>query len=208
MKQQFTQQPGELIKIFKRKFLRNLKKIIATKISRIAKFNLIHFYNSKDIYTNTESATWGQNEKEFLIGLKSLEKNDIYILRTGTNGGAGHFQLVYFEDGKWCVYSTKTNQYAVTNKTGDLTKTPDELFYKQKALPRESLEHYGLNERTFSRILDDAWYRLSDGEKDPYEIEAVKKTPENPDGPEWCSCDPLQIGVYMVQWIILFKLQK
>ncbi|WP_133130093.1 hypothetical protein [Legionella yabuuchiae] len=57
------------------------------------------------------------NEKEKLEhDLKKLDKNNVYLLRTGTNGGAGHWQTLYFDKTRhgWINYSTEVNNYQLT----------------------------------------------------------------------------------------------
>jgi hypothetical protein len=64
----------------------------------------------------------GKSEAEFLAGIDDLNRSKLYFLRTGTNGGAGHYQLFYSNaKGEWCNWSSKKNNHPVTNGRGRMT---------------------------------------------------------------------------------------
>ena len=65
----------------------------------------------------------GNSASNFLSGIGDLDSSQIYFLRTGTMGGPGHYQLFFFEPGKkvWWNYSSEKNNFAVTNKKGQMT---------------------------------------------------------------------------------------
>lgn len=64
----------------------------------------------------------GKSEAEFLAGIRDLNRSKLYFLRTGTNGGAGHYQLFYSNaKGEWCNRSSNKNNYPVTNNQGQMT---------------------------------------------------------------------------------------
>jgi len=81
----------------------------------------IDIYYCVRFYGSTRRKYWGADETRLSEGLKSLEKR-IYFLRTGTNGGPGHYQLLYYSEGKWRIYSSPTNYYEVTDGQGNLTE--------------------------------------------------------------------------------------
>jgi|TARA_B110000967_G_scaffold203110_2_gene243178 hypothetical protein len=65
----------------------------------------------------------GKTTIDFLKVLDALVVTSLYFFRTGQNGGAGHYQLLYFDDNTWKVYSspTNTNNGALTGPPGQLT---------------------------------------------------------------------------------------
>ena len=65
---------------------------------------------------------WGKNKDELKTGLQTLDTTHNYFLRTGTNGGGGHYQLLHFEHSCWHIYSSPSNKYTVTNEKGDITE--------------------------------------------------------------------------------------
>jgi hypothetical protein len=52
-------------------------------------------------------------------------RDKMYLMRTGYQNGAGHFQLVYFDDKheRWHAYSSQGNQFAMTDQAGAPTET-------------------------------------------------------------------------------------
>lgn len=71
---------------------------------------------------------FGKSEEELLTGLTTLNQDSLYFLRTGQNGGAGHYQLLYFENSSWHVYSSPTNHYILTDKNGNITEKGESLL--------------------------------------------------------------------------------
>lgn len=74
---------------------------------------------------NEEKQVWHSgNKKEHLEhDLKKLDKSKVYFCRTGTNGGAGHWQTLYFDQKQkgWIAYSTAKNNYPLTSEHDSLT---------------------------------------------------------------------------------------
>jgi hypothetical protein len=69
-------------------------------------------------------AYWGDSAEHLSEGLKTLDPNIVYFLRTGKNGHGGHYQLLYFEAGYWKVYSSPrkaTANYVLTDHEGNVT---------------------------------------------------------------------------------------
>lgn len=63
----------------------------------------------------------GGNKAELERDIKKLDKKNIYFMRTGTNAGPGHYQILHFINGKgWWIYSSEKNQYQLTDLTGKI----------------------------------------------------------------------------------------
>jgi hypothetical protein len=67
---------------------------------------------------DNEKQFWycGTNHNALEEQLLELDITKVYFLRTGTNGGAGHWQTLYFDESTngWINYSTPTNNYQLT----------------------------------------------------------------------------------------------
>lgn len=61
--------------------------------------------------------TSGSSKERLEADLKKLNKDTVYFLRTGTNGGAGHWQTLYFDFSRqsWITYSSDKNNYLLTH---------------------------------------------------------------------------------------------
>lgn len=75
-----------------------------------------------DSQVNTLMWTSGQSAESLLQDFSKLDKDKSYFLRTGTSGGAGHYQLIYFESDCWVSYSTSNNYYKITTSEGELSE--------------------------------------------------------------------------------------
>ena len=77
-----------------------------------------------------ECAIWtsGRSKKAFEADLRELDRKKSYFVRSGTNGGAGHWQAFYYDEkkGGWVNYSTATNNLQMTNERGELTLAGEE----------------------------------------------------------------------------------
>jgi hypothetical protein len=69
----------------------------------------------------------GQDIVEFL---KKSDPNRFYVMRTGYNQGAGHFQLVYFDSERkcWAAYSSEKNNFYITKQNADANANADHLL--------------------------------------------------------------------------------
>ena len=80
---------------------------------------------------DTEKRMWysGKNKEQLEADLTSLNKNIAYFLRTGTNDGAGHWQVLYFDQTAqgWINFSSETNQHQIT-KNNVLTTAGEGLL--------------------------------------------------------------------------------
>ncbi|WED41987.1 hypothetical protein [Legionella cardiaca] len=58
----------------------------------------------------------GDKKQNLENDLKKLDKNKVYFLRTGTNGGPGHWQTLYFDKAQngWIIYSSEINNIQLT----------------------------------------------------------------------------------------------
>jgi len=65
-----------------------------------------------------EKKMWhsGKKKETLEADLNKLDKGKVYFLRTGANGGAGHWQNLFFDNKKngWMVYSNEANNYQLT----------------------------------------------------------------------------------------------
>ncbi len=62
-----------------------------------------------------------KEESALQENLNSLDRQKSYFVRTGTNDGSGHYQLLAFKNEKgWYLYTTETNQKMITDKDGTL----------------------------------------------------------------------------------------
>ncbi|HAT8178337.1 TPA: hypothetical protein JA361_02430 [Legionella pneumophila] len=72
-----------------------------------------------------EKTLWvsGKNQETLEKDLATLNKSSVYFFRTGTQGGAGHWQVLYYEPAKsgWVSYSSQSNHFQVTDSNGKLT---------------------------------------------------------------------------------------
>ncbi|HAT1868000.1 TPA: hypothetical protein JBK40_16710 [Legionella pneumophila] len=72
-----------------------------------------------------EKILWvsGKNQESLEKDLATLNKSRVYFFRTGTQGGAGHWQILYYETVKsgWVSYSSQSNHFQVTDSNGKLT---------------------------------------------------------------------------------------
>ncbi|HHT9909477.1 TPA: Dot/Icm T4SS effector deubiquitinase RavD [Legionella pneumophila] len=72
-----------------------------------------------------EKTLWvsGKNQETLEKDLATLNKSSVYFFRTGTQGGAGHWQVLYYEAAKsgWVSYSSQSNHFQVTDSNGKLT---------------------------------------------------------------------------------------
>ncbi|AMP88338.1 TPA: hypothetical protein F7Z80_10410 [Legionella pneumophila] len=72
-----------------------------------------------------EKTLWvsGNNQESLEKDLATLNKSGVYFFRTGTQGGAGHWQTLYYEATKsgWVSYSSQSNHFQVTDSNGKLT---------------------------------------------------------------------------------------
>jgi hypothetical protein len=67
--------------------------------------------------------TSGKSEHSLLEDIEKLDKSEVFFVRTGKVGKAGHYQLLYFDEASngWRMYSSETNNYLLT-KDGALTE--------------------------------------------------------------------------------------
>ena len=75
----------------------------------------------------------GYEAQALVADLGRLNQKKTYFLRTGKNGGAGHYQLIYFkpEENIWYCYSSENNQFSVTTTGGKLsTEAANRLLSK------------------------------------------------------------------------------
>ncbi|HAT1797695.1 TPA: hypothetical protein JBL19_14285 [Legionella pneumophila] len=72
-----------------------------------------------------EKILWlsGKNQESLEKDIGTLNKSRVYFFRTGTQGGAGHWQILYYETAKsgWVSYSSQSNHFQVTDSNGKLT---------------------------------------------------------------------------------------
>ncbi|MGL5291687.1 MAG: hypothetical protein ACRC9T_07175, partial [Vibrionaceae bacterium] len=57
----------------------------------------------------------GQTARDIAAFLNALDKNSVYVVRSGTQGGAGHYSALYNENGIW--YAHDSRNLAVTPLT-------------------------------------------------------------------------------------------
>jgi len=71
---------------------------------------------------NCETFTLESKSREVFQALinEKLENTKCYLMRTGTVGGAGHFQLLRYVNNQWEIYSTQTNNFKLTSLDGVL----------------------------------------------------------------------------------------
>ena len=60
------------------------------------------------------------------------DKSAVYIVRTGTNGGPGHYRTLYHDTEKqcWVMYSSPRNHYDMTDRQGKFTSAAGDLVVK------------------------------------------------------------------------------
>ncbi|HAU1152486.1 TPA: hypothetical protein JBI12_11155 [Legionella pneumophila] len=72
-----------------------------------------------------EKILWlsGKNQESLEKDIGTLNKSRVYFFRTGSQGGAGHWQTLYYEATKsgWVSYSSQSNHFQVTDGSGKLT---------------------------------------------------------------------------------------
>ncbi|WP_094091616.1 hypothetical protein [Legionella clemsonensis] len=57
----------------------------------------------------------GDKRENLEHDLQKLDKRMVYFLRTGSNGGPGHWQILYFNRTKgWIIYSSEVNNFQLT----------------------------------------------------------------------------------------------
>ena len=70
------------------------------------------------------SSVWtsGHSAETLAHDFAQSDKEKAYFMRSGVGGGAGHYQLLYFDGEGWRGYSTETNQNRYTNADGTLSE--------------------------------------------------------------------------------------
>lgn len=69
------------------------------------------------------------DKKNFEKFLRSLDKREQYFVRTGSIGGAGHWQLLhYIPDNGWQLYSTEQNHCMLTHHDSLVHESADKIF--------------------------------------------------------------------------------
>lgn len=100
-----------------------LRKAYRGKALKDDQVDLFTFFGLKSSGSNILSY-WGDSAEHLSEGLKTLDPNIVYFLRTGQNGHGGHYQLLYFESGYWKVYSSPrvaSANYVLTDYEGNVT---------------------------------------------------------------------------------------
>ena len=126
----------------------------------------------------------GKAEGTFIQSLASLKTNQVYFLRTGTSDGAGHWQVLYYENNVWKICSTETNCFDVTTPENALTEEgKNRLLVPHGAWGQRHGEYlYQLvaaNKETIAKIAHFIFDFRTEGEG--YAIEqASKPLPSNP----------------------------
>jgi len=103
--------------------MEKLRKAYREKSLKDDQLDLFIFFGLKRASDNI-LAYWGDSAEHLSEGLKTLDPNIVYFLRTGKNGHSGHYQLLYFEAGYWKVYSSPriaTANYVLTDHEGNVT---------------------------------------------------------------------------------------
>ena len=103
--------------------MEKLRKAYRGKALKDDQVDLFTFFGLKRASDNI-LAYWGDSAEHLSEGLKTLDPNIVYFLRTGKNGHSGHYQLLYFEAGYWKVYSSPrkaTANYVLTDHEGNVT---------------------------------------------------------------------------------------
>lgn len=93
--------------------------------------------------------TCGKNKRDFEQNfLSQLDSNHVYCLRTGINGGSGHWQTIFYNPAReqWHVYSTASNHFPLTMPNGKLSEDA-----KQRLLL--TTEPWGLDGGQYSFLL-------------------------------------------------------
>ncbi|WP_416430914.1 hypothetical protein [Piscirickettsia salmonis] len=69
--------------------------------------------------------------------IAALDKNKAYFVRSGQNGGPGHWSLLHYQGHGWQMYSSPTNLYPLMNAEGGLTPLAEaHLIRKRRYLGR------------------------------------------------------------------------
>ena len=95
--------------------------------------------------------TSGKSEATLLDDLNKLDRDKTYFLRTGQNGSAGHYQMLYFDNtsNTWQSFSSKNNHYPVTSPTGKLTEQAKSNLLSQYA-------NWGMENGQYSMLVVEA----------------------------------------------------
>lgn len=126
-----------------------------------------------------------QERARALLG--RMDTSEMYLVRTGYTGGAGHFRLMYHNasDDSWCMYSSETSNYSFR-----VTDAGIEHVHSSGALG----EDFDINaDLGFTPSMPWGFnaYSLSIYTLSPARLEAIKNyvaRERNPDAPEtfWC----------------------
>lgn len=129
------------------KLMEKLRKAYRGTPLRDDQIDLLTFFGLKTPDANI-LAYWGDSAEHLAEGLKTLNPNIVYFLRTGQNGHAGHYQLLYFESGYWKVFSSPRKasaNYILTDYEGNVTDAGRTLLTEKGT--------WGVNEGNYSYAL-------------------------------------------------------
>lgn len=95
--------------------------------------------------------TSGKSEAMLLDDLNKLDRDKTYFLRTGQNGSAGHYQMLYVDNtsNTWQSFSSQNNHYPVTSTTGKLTEQAKSNLLSQYA-------NWGMENGQYSMLVVEA----------------------------------------------------
>lgn len=113
----------------------------------------------KDIFLNMGMHVEGKTEADILALFDKLDKNAFYILRSGTNGGAGHYSTVFFEQGCWCLFDSENRPILKLIEQRRLTKTGRDKFVMPLGKWGEAIGQYSL---TYIEVAKDQIIRLAE----------------------------------------------
>ena len=87
----------------------------------------------------------GQTEAGIGNFLNSLNKDLCHLVRTGTNGGPGHFSVIYYKEGQWWNHESRKQQdQKMTHAEGQLTEEGKQKFVVKHGSWGKGLNKYNL----------------------------------------------------------------
>jgi len=107
--------------------VRRLREAYTGKTVKDVQLDLLTFLGP--VFQNSIVTHFGKNKEELSEGLKNtLKEKELYFFRTGENKSAGHYQILYYEDG-WHMYSSPAlGVQKISRSDGKLTEEGEGLL--------------------------------------------------------------------------------
>lgn len=94
---------------------------------------------------NTQSHFQGNSQRGIAAFIGALAKDQVYVVRTGTQGGAGHYCVVYNEGSVWYAHDSRTRPVTpLTDFSQSITPQAIERFVVENGIWGDKYGNYSI----------------------------------------------------------------